>query len=82
MTIIHCYTCDTRLEESGYILPAELADKNNWIAVKIEGIEGYLCEQCSKWIDSPIRIWRYREPEYFEIKHSQLLNYEELHKSV
>ena len=68
MTIIHCYTCDAHLEEPGYILPSELAVRNNWLAVKIEGIEGFLCGKCTKWVDSPIRIWRDRIPEYFEIE--------------
>ena len=68
MTIIHCYTCDAFLKASDTTTPAELAAQNNWLAVKIKGVDGYLCESCAKWVDSPIRIWRYREPEEFEIK--------------
>lgn len=58
MTIIHCYTCDARLEDLGFVLPRELAAKNNWIFIRIGDIEGYLCEQCYKWLDNPIRIWQ------------------------
>jgi hypothetical protein len=68
MTRIDCFTCTASLTAPDDTTVNELSAVNNWLPVRIEGVAGYLCEQCSKWIDMPIRIWRYREPEYFYIK--------------
>lgn len=68
MTRILCLTCTASLTAPDDTTANELAAANNWLLVKIKGVDGYLCEGCSKWIDMPIRLWRDREPEYFEIE--------------
>jgi len=68
MTRIGCLTCNAILEASDDVSLYDLAAQNNWLPVEINNIAGYLCEQCSKWIDIPIRIWRDKVPEYFEIE--------------
>lgn len=68
MTQIRCLTCTAYLTAPDAITPNELADANNWLPVRIEGVDGWLCDRCSKWADSPIKIWRYREPECFLIE--------------
>ena len=68
MPQIHCLTCTASLAAPDATSANELAAINNWLPMKIERVSGFLCEQCSKWIDSPIRVWRYREPEYFKIE--------------
>ena len=68
MTQIHCLTCTASLTAPDTSTASELAVTNNWLPAKIKGVDGWLCERCSKWINMPIRIWRYRNPGYFEIK--------------
>jgi hypothetical protein len=67
MTQINCLACPSLLTAPDTVTANELAATNNWLSVKINGVDGYLCERCGMWVDYPIRIWRHREPEYFEI---------------
>ena len=58
MTTIHCLTCTASLTAPDSTSANELAAANNWLPVKIKGVDGHLCERCSKWLDIPIRLWR------------------------
>lgn len=71
MAIIHCLTCTASLTTPDTTTANELAAANNWLSVKVKGVDGYLCDGCVKWINEPIRVRQDQEPEYFEIKKSK-----------